>query len=277
MSVHRLCLAALDVAPDVELVTPLTFASAELVRERAPKVVSAAETLDFETMIPVPGGLFDFRLFGPGTVIEAPALVDDEPPSARKTQFARVPLAMPLVHPLVCENTPQQALELAGLSERGAECTSLLDDPDLYGDLVCALELAGYSLVMRELPVLPPDLRPLRRLDDDRWATSPLNDLYRRVISRNGRLAHVVETNAPTVILAAERRQLHDAMHQLFGGELRELCGGHDGFTDALRELDQHAADQELTGKLYRTASVLFALGVIREPSSYDALREAAA
>jgi DNA-directed RNA polymerase beta' subunit len=271
-------LEALGIAPDLELSTELTFASAEAVRERAPKVVTAAETLDFKTLMPVAGGLFDYKVFGPGTVIDAPAQNDAEPFKPKRTQFGRIQLAMPLVHPLSCENTPQRMVELAALTDKARDCTNLLDDPALYDDVVNGLELAGYgSIVMRELAVLPPDLRPLRRLDDDRWAVSPLNDLYRRVVSRNGRLAHVVETNAPAVILASERRQLHEAMHQLFAGELRSLCGGSDGFTTALCELDRHPPGETLTGKLYRTESVLFALGFLREQTTNDASREAAA
>jgi len=278
VSVHRLCLVALGVAPDLELSTPLSYASAELVRERAPKQVTAAETLDFKTLMPVAGGLFDYKVFGPGTVIDAPANDDNAPVKARKTQFARISLALPVVHPLTCETAPQQVLEHAGLTDKATECASILDDPELYNNVIGGLELGGYGvLVMRELPVLPPDLRPLRRLEDDRWAVSPLNDLYRRVVARNTRLAHVVETNAPAVILAAERRQLHEAMHQLFDGELRALCGDPDGIVPALCELDRHPPDQELTGKLYRTQSALFALGLTRELGSNDLLREAAA
>jgi DNA-directed RNA polymerase beta' subunit len=271
-------LEALGVAPDLELATPLAFASVELVRERAPKLVTTAETLDFKTQIPVPGGLFDDRVFGPGTVIDAPALVDDEPHKPHKTQFARITLAMPIVHPLVCENTPRRLFELVAVVSDPSACAHLLDDSELYTNVIDGLELAGHgALVMRELAVLPPDLRPLRRLDDDRWAVSPLNDAYRHVVSRNGRLAHVVETNAPTAILATERRQLHEAMHQLFAGELSALCGGVVGFAAALCELDRAPAGAALTGSVYRTESVLFALGMTREPSPNDAVREAAA
>ena len=276
--VHRLCMEALGVASELELTTTLTFASAELVRARAPKVVCAAEMFDLKTLAPVAGGLFDHKLFGPGTVLDADPHPDDEPIKPRKTQFARIPLAMPLVHPLTCENTPQRVVELAGLADRAESCENLLDDAALYGDIVNGLELAGYgSIVMRELPVLPPDLRPLRRLEDDRWGGSPLNDHYMRVVSRNERLAHVVETNAPTVILATERRQLHDAVHELFAGELIALTGGVEGLAAALYELDCHPPGQELTGKLYRTESVLFALGLLRELDSNDGVREAAA
>jgi len=280
VSVHRVCLAGLGLAPDLELAAPLAFASADLVRERAPKVVTAAETLDFKTLMPVAGGLFDYKVFGPGTVIDAPAIVDDEPIKPRRTQFARMPLAMPVVHPLACERTAHELFELAGLRDHARDCSKLLADPLLYGDVINGLELNGHgSLVLRELPVLPPDLRPLRRLDDDRWAVSPINDLYRRALTRNSRLAHVVETNAPEVILASERQQLHQAILQLFGDEssLRSICGGNDGFADALRELDQHTHGTELTGKLYRAEAVLFALAFTRDSVPNDATREAAA
>jgi DNA-directed RNA polymerase beta' subunit len=280
VAVHRLVLAALGIAPEVELAAPLAFASADLVRERAPKAVKAAETLDFKTLVPVPGGLFDYKVFGPGTVIDAPAIVDDEPIKPRKTEFARISLAMPVLHALACDRTPQELVDLAGLNDKARDCTKLLDDPQLYTDVIAGLELNGHgSLVLRELPVLPPDLRPLRRLDDDRWAVSPINDLYRRALTRNSRLAHVVETNAPEVILASERQQLHTAILQLFDGEsaLRSICGGNDSFAAALRELDHHTPGTELTGKLYRANAVLFALAFTRDSVPNDASREAAA
>lgn len=280
MAVHRLCLAALGIDPDFELKAPLAFASADHVRERAPKVVKAAETLDFKTLMPVAGGLFDYKVFGPGTVIDAPALVDDEPVLPRKTQFARISLAMPVLHPLACDRAPQTLVDLAGLRDDARDCTKLLEDPQLYGDVINGLELNGHgSLVVRELPVLPPDLRPLRRLDDDRWAVSPINDLYRRTVTRNDRLGHVVETNAPEVIISTERQQLHKAIMQLFDGDvsLRTVCGGNGAFAEALRELDEHTPGAELTGKLYRTECVLFSLAFIRDSVFNDASREAAA
>lgn len=271
---HRVCLAALAIGADLELDTPLAFASAELIRERAPKVVKAAETLDFQTLTPVAGGLFDYKVFGPGTVIDAPPIADDEPLKSRKTQFARVTLGLPIPHPLVVERLPDKLAELAGWTR--ADLDRWLGG-ESQSELILALESHGCGeLVMRELPVMPPDLRPLRRLDDDRWAVSPLNDLYRRVIHRNARFAHVVETNAPHVIISSERQQLHEAMFQLFDTELRAVCGGPDRFAAALRELDRHPADGELTGRLYRTESVLFALGMTRTPKTVSAPLEAA-
>lgn len=268
-SAHRLVWEVLGAAGDEVGPARLRWASAEVIRERAPRQVKAAETLDFKTLMPVPGGLFDYKVFGPGTVIDAPAIADDEPVKApRKTQFARVTLAAPILHPLVCEKAPAALVALAGLSDRVKDCSRILEDAALYSDIVSGLELAGHgALALRELPVLPPDLRPLRRLDDDRWAVSPLNDLYRRVIGKNARLAHVVETNAPDVIIASERRALHEAIQQLCDGDgaLRSLCGGNAGFLAALHALAELPAAAELTGALYRAASVLFALALTLE------------
>jgi DNA-directed RNA polymerase beta' subunit len=247
--------------PEVELATPLAFASCELIRQRAPKLVTAAETLDFKTLAPVPGGLFDYKLFGPGTVIDAPPIADDEPVKPRKTQFARVRLALPIPHPLLAA-LPERLAELAGWKRSDIE-RWLAGQSEC--ELITALEMRGHGdVALRELPVLPPDLRPLRRLADDRWAASSLTELYQRVIDRANRFAHVVETDAPHVIIASERGQLQEALHQLFDNELRTLGGGHDGLAAGLCELDRHPPDAELTGRLYRTESVLFALGFIR-------------
>jgi DNA-directed RNA polymerase subunit beta' len=66
------------------------------------------------------------------------------------------------------------------------------------------------------IPVLPPDLRPLVPLDGGRFATSDLNDLYRRVINRNNRLKRLLELNAPEIIIRNERRMLQEAVDALF-------------------------------------------------------------
>ena len=71
-------------------------------------------------------------------------------------------------------------------------------------------------MIMRILPVIPPELRPLVPLDGGRFATSDLNDLYRRVIIRNNRLKRLVEIKAPEVILRNEKRMLQEAVDSLF-------------------------------------------------------------
>lgn len=70
-------------------------------------------------------------------------------------------------------------------------------------------------MVMDVLPVLPPDLRPLVPLDGGRFATSDLNDLYRRVINRNNRLARLLELKAPEIIVRNEKRMLQEAVDSL--------------------------------------------------------------
>jgi DNA-directed RNA polymerase subunit beta' len=70
-------------------------------------------------------------------------------------------------------------------------------------------------MVMTVLPVLPPDLRPLVPLDGGRFATSDLNDLYRRVINRNNRLKRLLELNAPDIIVRNEKRMLQESVDAL--------------------------------------------------------------
>ena len=71
-------------------------------------------------------------------------------------------------------------------------------------------------MMMTVIPVLPPDLRPLVPLDGGRFATSDLNDLYRRVINRNNRLLRLIELNAPEIIVRNEKRMLQEAVDALF-------------------------------------------------------------
>ena len=72
------------------------------------------------------------------------------------------------------------------------------------------------DMMMEVVPVLPPDLRPLVPLDGGRFATSDLNDLYRRVINRNNRLRRLMELNAPDIIIRNEKRMLQEAVDALF-------------------------------------------------------------
>jgi len=71
-------------------------------------------------------------------------------------------------------------------------------------------------MVQQVIPVLPPDLRPLVPLDGGRFATSDLNDLYRRVINRNNRLKRLLDLSAPEIIIRNEKRMLQEAVDALF-------------------------------------------------------------
>ncbi|MFH1173440.1 MAG: DNA-directed RNA polymerase subunit beta' [bacterium] len=76
-------------------------------------------------------------------------------------------------------------------------------------------------MIMNTVPVIPPDLRPMVPLDGGRFATSDLNDLYRRVINRNNRLKQLVELNAPEVICRNEKRMLQEAVDALIDNSAR--------------------------------------------------------
>ncbi|MFO7675555.1 MAG: DNA-directed RNA polymerase subunit beta' [bacterium] len=76
-------------------------------------------------------------------------------------------------------------------------------------------------MILDVLPVIPPDLRPLVPLEGGRYATSDLNDLYKRVIVRNNRLKHLMSIKTPEIILKNEKRMLQDAVDTLFSNETR--------------------------------------------------------
>ncbi len=76
-------------------------------------------------------------------------------------------------------------------------------------------------MVLEVLPIIPPDLRPLVPLEGGRYATSDLNDLYKRVIVRNNRLKHLMSIKTPEIILKNEKRMLQDAVDTLFSNETR--------------------------------------------------------
>ena len=84
-------------------------------------------------------------------------------------------------------------------------------------------------MILTVLPVIPPDLRPLVPLDGGRFATSDLNDLYRRVINRNNRLKRLQELNAPEIIIRNEKRMLQEAVDVLFdnGRRGRAITGSN--------------------------------------------------
>ncbi len=82
-------------------------------------------------------------------------------------------------------------------------------------------------MIMDAIPVIPPDLRPMVQLDGGRFATSDLNDLYRRIINRNNRLARLLELGAPDIIVRNEKRMLQESVDALFdnGRRARAITG----------------------------------------------------
>ena len=86
-------------------------------------------------------------------------------------------------------------------------------------DCLVAFEESGNKpewMILEALPVIPPDIRPMIQLDGGRFATSDLNDLYRRIINRNNRLKKLLELGAPTIIVQNEKRMLQEAVDSLF-------------------------------------------------------------
>lgn len=156
-------------------------------------------------------------------------------------------------------NLPEEYEELVKVGMGGDALKALLDDIDLnalIADLqeeaegargqrekkllkrlkvLEGMQAAGIkpsSLCMTVLPVIPPDLRPMVALSGGRFATSDLNDLYRRVINRNNRLKKLIELNAPEVIQHNEKRMLQEAVDSLIdnsaarGGRAVNATGG---------------------------------------------------
>ena len=187
---------------------------------------------------------------------------------------------------LLSDETYYEAIEQYGdefVAKMGAEAIlDMLDDLDLTQEteklreelsstkseakikrLTKRLKLVEYFIssgnkpqwmILRALPVLPPDLRPLVPLDGGRFATSDLNDLYRRVINRNNRLRRLLELNAPDIIVRNEKRMLQEAVDALLdnGRRGRAITGSNKRPLKSLAELikgKQGRFRQNLLGK----------------------------
>ncbi len=109
-------------------------------------------------------------------------------------------------------------------------------------------------MIMDVIPVIPPDIRPMVQLDGGRFATSDLNDLYRRVINRNNRLARLKELNAPEIIVRNEKRMLQEAVDALIdnGRRGRPVTGPNNRALKSLSDMlkgKQGRFRQNLLGK----------------------------
>ena len=121
-------------------------------------------------------------------------------------------------------------------------------------------------MVLTSLPVLPPELRPMVQLDGGRFATSDLNDLYRRVINRNNRLKRLIDLSAPEIIVRNEKRMLQESVDALVdnGRRGRAVAGSHNHRLKSLSDLlrgKQGRFRQNLLGKRvdYSGRSVIIA------------------
>jgi DNA-directed RNA polymerase subunit beta' len=100
--------------------------------------------------------------------------------------------------------------------QRKADALKRLKVVEAFRDANTRVENRPEWMIVKVVPVIPPELRPLVPLDGGRFATSDLNDLYRRVIIRNNRLKRLIEIKAPDVILRNEKRMLQEAVDSLF-------------------------------------------------------------
>ncbi len=124
-------------------------------------------------------------------------------------------------------------------------------------EVVEAFRLSGNKpewMVLDVIPVIPPDIRPMVQLDGGRFATSDLNDLYRRVINRNNRLKRLLELNAPEIIVKNEKRMLQEAVDALIdnGRRGRPVTGANNRPLKSLSEIlkgKQGRFRQNLLGK----------------------------
>lgn len=129
-----------------------------------------------------------------------------------------------------------------------AELTEAMHDPSRHKrtkarkrlEVVRSLKRSGNNpswMVMEVVPIMPPDLRPMVQVDGGRFATSDLNDLYRRLIGRNNRLKKLLESNAPDMIIRNEKRMLQEAVDALVDNGRRGTPVTNPGSERALRSL----------------------------------------
>jgi len=113
--------------------------------------------------------------------------------------------------------------------QRRAEALKRLKVVEAFRDSRNRIENRPEWMIVRMVPVIPPELRPLVPLDGGRFATSDLNDLYRRVIIRNNRLKRLIDIKAPEVILRNEKRMLQEAVDSLFDNSRKVNAVRSDG------------------------------------------------
>ena len=113
--------------------------------------------------------------------------------------------------------------------QRKAEALKRLKVVEAFRDATTRIENKPQWMTIKMVPVIPPELRPLVPLDGGRFATSDLNDLYRRVIIRNNRLKRLIDIKAPEVILRNEKRMLQEAVDSLFDNSRKVNAVRSDG------------------------------------------------
>src|SRR5437667_132410 len=201
----------------------VSLASADMIRSWSHGEVKKPETINYRTFKPERDGLFCAKIFGPtkdyecncgkykrmrhrGVVCEKSG-VEVIQSKVRRERMGHIDLATPVAHIWFLKSLPSRIGTLLDMTLKELE------------KVVSALKNSGNHpewMILAVVPVIPPDLRPLVPLDGGRFATSDLNDLYRRVINRNNRLKRLMELNAPDIIIRNEKRMLQEAVDALF-------------------------------------------------------------
>src|ERR671935_161075 len=232
----------------------IKLAAPQKIRDWSHGEVKKPETINYRTFKPERDGLFCARIFGPtkdyecacgkykrmkfaGVVCDKCG-VEVTRSRVRRERMGHIELACPVSHVWFFKGLPSRIGHLLDISLRDLE-RILVDE--LAEELrivmrtetsqirrlkaakrlkvVDAFRKSGHRpdwMILDVIPVIPPELRPLVPLDGGRFATSDLNDLYRRVINRNNRLKKLIELHAPDVIVRNEKRMLQEAVDALF-------------------------------------------------------------
>src|SRR5437763_13313952 len=217
----------------------ISIASPEKILSWSYGEIKKPETINYRTFKPERDGLFCARIFGPikdyeclcgkykrmkykGIICEK-CSVEVTLSRVRRERMGHIELAAPVAHIWFLKSLPSRI-------------GRLLD------------------MILTVVPVIPPDLRPLVPLDGGRFATSDLNDLYRRVINRNNRLKRLMELRAPDIIIRNEKRMLQEAVDALFdnGRRGRVITGANKRPLKSLADMlkgKQGRFRQNLLGK----------------------------
>ena len=206
----------------------IKLASPENILEWSHGEVTKPETINYRTLKPERDGLFCERIFGPSKdwechcgkykKIKDKGIVCDKcgvevtKASVRRDRMGHIHLAAPVSHIWYFKGIPSRMDLILDIGPKNLEKV-------LYFAAYIVLDPGTtdipFKKILTEVPVIPPDLRPMVQLDGGRFATSDLNDLYRRIINRNNRLARLMELGAPEIIVRNEKRMLQEAVDAL--------------------------------------------------------------
>ncbi len=253
--------------------TVLARVDDEVLRLRAPGEVTRHAMLDGQTAAARDGLICDL-IFGEGPLERGPFADDDLVTAPRATRFGRIVLPVPIVHPLVLAHAPDEVAAQAGISRKELYDITSVDDPTqlTWLDERLAATEHGATMMLHELPVLPPYLRPIKRDGEGGWLGSDLNILYQRVVF----LAFTVRRDRYHGTLGL----LIEAIHMLFENEIRPKPQTRDGdrplaslrtfavrhrLFEALTELDRRTASPDegpLPRRLHHPIAALYAMGL---------------